>query len=472
MKKSLILFFVLAALALFSLPVALLLAQSQKENITVTEEVLSGNPDAAAGVTLVMPSHWDGHLLWDTEYTIGDAESTRSKFHFSAQGVSWGWEWEKSAELFFSDSEDIPDWDLDLARSIPEFIYPKIATALSRKIGEESVTETFRIGDFYDIYPVTFRINGCSVNYGFYRNACRHLTEFFRIPTGNELFEVTGWKSYMGEKYYFTGKKVENEDDVSIVNASAFGETGFYYTYCLQNPTNMECVERGQNRGIFFFPYMKKDGDFITVELEKVVNLCEFPSDTVPLQMKLDEREEFLFLAAREKEADCLLVYHLKEEPVLQEKILLSQTAHSGSFCHMQFVEGGILFTWNDNYFSFVAGENGEYRHFYSGFFPETFAGENMQNPFPRENACLFDGNRLVISAFEDWDHLSVQLLVCDGEGVLYNGRYQSSQDAGNDPRFTAGSIAPQGARIWAPRSAWSSNAKDQVIAPLELKIK
>lgn len=471
MKKNLTVFFILTVSALLSLSIAFILAQNQKEDIVVTQEVLSGNPEAAAGITLVMPTHWDGHLLWDTEYTIGDEKSTRSKFHFSPQSVSWGWEQERSAELFFGDSSSNPVNSPDYGRPLSEFVYPKIAQALIRKIDTGSVTEIFCIGDFYDIYPLAFRINGCSVDYGFYQNACGHLTNFFNIPTGEEQFEIKGWKSY-DHKYYFSGKKVANEQDVSIINASAFGETGFYYTYCLQNLQSMECVERGQNRGIFFFPYTKKSAYSISIDLTNVAKLCEFPENTIPLQMKLDEKEEILFLAARENGEDCLLVYNLKDEPALQQKIRLDQVAHSGGFCQIQLVDGGILLTWNDNYFSFVAGENGEYRKFYSGFFPETSVGETAQNPFPRENACLFDGSRLAISAYEDWEHLSLRLIVCDEKEMLYCGRYQSSQDVENTFRSQTGSIAPQGARIWAPRSAWSSNAEDQIIAPLELKIK
>lgn len=67
------------------------------------------------------------------------------------------------------------------------------------------------------------------------------------------------------------------------------------------------------------------------------------------------------------------------------------------SFCRFSFVDGGILLTWNDNNFSFVEKTEGRHTFWCSGRFPETmgqFGAEGVQNPFPRENTCLFDGKR------------------------------------------------------------------------------
>lgn len=140
---------------------------------------------------------------------------------------------------------------------------------------------------------------------------------------------------------------------------------------------------------------------------------------------------------------------------VLQEEISLmgipsSKMREVGSFCQTIFLDGGILFTWNDNNFSFVE------------------KAEGVQNPFPRENTCLFDGKRLVLAAFENWDDMAVRLVVHGRYGQLYCGRYLNSQDG---EYFEDGrGILPQGAGIWAPNSAWTMEAGDEIVTAIKFK--
>ena len=90
MKKSLIIAFIFTISALISIPFALLKVNAGKNKITITEEVLRGDPAIAAGITLRVRSHWNRHLLWETEYIVGSKESSQSKFTFSEKEVSWG----------------------------------------------------------------------------------------------------------------------------------------------------------------------------------------------------------------------------------------------------------------------------------------------------------------------------------------------------------------------------------------------
>lgn len=100
MKKSLVLYSILIGIALLSFPAALVMVDSGKERIVITEEVLSGDPEAAAGVILKIPVHYDRRLLWDTEYTIGSGRGAESVFSFSSRQVTWGWISERKAGLY------------------------------------------------------------------------------------------------------------------------------------------------------------------------------------------------------------------------------------------------------------------------------------------------------------------------------------------------------------------------------------
>ncbi len=470
MKKSLVLFFILSGLALLFLPAALVVANRGREDITVTQEVLSGNPDAAVGITLTTASHWDGHLLWNTEYTPTGTTPARSEFSFSGEGATWEWTREKSATLAFNASVDLLDTDAYSAWNAANFVFPKIAQQLMYRASEEEYSETVRIGDYYSTYPVVFRLTGISVDYGFYQDACNFMTGFFHIPTGDEKLKITIYQSAGSKERYFQGENVPDADNIVIASASAFGRDGIYYTYCLENPESGECVERGQNRGIFFFPFSEVSKYSVSLEWEKLENVCEFPPDMVPLKMHLNEDETYLYIVARQKGEYSLLVYSLDHGVVLQHQIALDRQEHSGSFCRMHFIENGILLTWDDNYFSFVAEENGEYRYWCSGIFPETPMDGEAQNPFPWENACAFDGKRLALAAFENWYGLSVYLAVYDEGGQIYCGHYHNSQDA--ERKISYGNkISPQGEALWSTRRTWLTRQANAMFQPIHLKL-
>ena len=63
MKRSLLLGLFFICTALFSVFLAIEKVDRGKEDIVIVQEVLAGDPEAAAGVTLRIPSHWDGHQI-------------------------------------------------------------------------------------------------------------------------------------------------------------------------------------------------------------------------------------------------------------------------------------------------------------------------------------------------------------------------------------------------------------------------
>ena len=112
------------------------------------------------------------------------------------------------------------------------------------------------------------------------------------------------------------------------------------------------------------------------MDLTQVKRLCDYPGSVIPLQMLIDDEEKILYLAVREREDYSLLVYQLEEKiPVLTQQIpvkrdrptvILPNTEENSdrpgqpSLCRMSLEDGGILMTWDDNSFSFIARENGQ----------------------------------------------------------------------------------------------------------------
>lgn len=503
MKRSLWVAFFCMGLAVLALSAAWVRINQEKDDIMITEEVLSGDPAAAAGVTLRIASHWDGHLLWDTEYVIGSGKGAESEFAFSARQVVWGKNPSKSAKMDFLYGSGFGTAltggpaQVDMG-GMP---YPEILQAVAERTGAgETHEETVTIKDYYEYYPVDFMLEGSSVEYeGDYSEGLAYLAELFRIPTGDDRMEITIEKSpaengpgmavgevAAGEPVFVRGEMVADGGNVLIADASAFGEGGCFYAFCLESAQTGRPSYRGENCGIFYLPFQESDG-WIQVDLMQMKKLCPLPEGTTPAAMLLEEERERLYLAVKEETDYHLLVYGLGSgTPVLEQRISLGressldsreasgdgiQSSDGGSLsadrepgmdasqpqlCAMTMEEGGILMTWSDNVFAFVTEEEGQCRLWCRGKFPDSedlySAASNDLDPgshyslFPWERECLFDGERLVLAALNGWECVDVLLTVYDRSGEIYSGLYRHSSETGD---LLYGSyhtgIAPQG---------------------------
>ncbi|MDE5892088.1 MAG: hypothetical protein K2H45_04080 [Acetatifactor sp.] len=483
MKKSLLFSLFILVLAVFSLPAALVTVDSGKEKILISEEVLSGDPMEAAGITLKIPSHWGRQLLWVTEYTIGSGKEAESRFYFSAKPVYWGaadenayaylrFEIGADFQAAYAENSTALNWNNDICSTI-------ISEVAERAEIGKGYTETIRIGDYSPYFPLSFEIEGHSVQYeGDYNEACDYLREYFHISSAEDKMEVTVELNGQGNVTNASARFIGSDENISIVNAAADdGEEGLYYVYCLENTETGEWADRDQNMGIFYFPYQEQESWWY-VDLTQVKKLCDYPGSVIPLQMLIDNEEKILYLAVREQEDYSLLVYQLEEKiPVLMQQIPVNRDGlpkilpnaeestdrpEQPSFCRMSLEDGGILMTWEDNAFSFIARENGQYRCWCSGVFPGA--------PFPKEQVCIFNGEKLILAAYESWDSTNVLLSVYDEQGQTYSGRYvHSGQEDVDMCYYSLRRIATQGNRPESPQYSASVGIKNEIVEPLEL---
>lgn len=495
MRKSLIVSWILAGITVVLFPLALWRVNEGKNRITVTEEVLWGNPAEAEGVTLELPSHWGGQLLWNTRYTIGSSEGARSEFAFSSAATGWGLpETETEAGIHFTLSAGFEVVYGDGAGSIVfDFDQTSYAPMVSRaaertKPGEER-TERMRIGDYIPYCPLTFQIEGHSVSYqGDYEKKQEYLTEFFHISTEEDKAEITVEKDGQGNIVSVRGQAVPDGEGVIIANAAADGGEGIYFCYCLENAETGEIADRGEERGIFYFPYEETENGFWNMDLQQVRKICDFPGDMIPVQMRIDREKGNLYLIVRKKEDYSLLIYRRTEEALafmqqipVGRNCLLSENPESkgvpgGSlpyaFCSLSVEDGGLLMTWKDNRFSFVAEEEGQYRLWCDGVFPAYGAqNESDSRPFPREQVCVFQGDRLVLAAYEGWRSMNVLLAVYDRQAQVYAGRYVHSGSGNEDVAYVVyEGTEPQGSRSGVSGRTRTRKTRNETVEPLRIE--
>lgn len=471
MKKTLISFFVAAGLIIFLLPAAFIAVEGKKDQVIITQEVLFGDPGAASGITLAIASHWNRHLLWNTEYTIGEEKTTKSKFTFSGKSILWGWERGTNANFYFGTAKSAIENGKNSSVACTESAFPEIANKVAYRTRDSKYSEIVSIAEYYEVYPLIFRTEGSMAKYHCDRGTTKYLSELFHISPAKDRLEVVVEKNSDGRPSLIQQRIVREDLPVFLVNLSAEAQDGIYYTYRLEAGNREENIDRGQNSGIFFIP-CRGEGEARQIELLEMKRSCEFLSDVVPLELKLNKSGDILYLSAKSKGGYSLFVYQLDGEVHLKQEICLENIRDTSNYCQMSLVDGGVLLTWNDNQFSFVEEEEGEYFWWCSGIFPQTMgelSEEGVQNPFPRENVLSFDGTRLVLAAFENWENMEIRLVVYNREGELYCGRYKNSQD---NMRLAADNrIEPQGVRLWAPNRAWSAGKDDPIVFPLSLTV-
>lgn len=480
MKKSLWVFGIVMLAGAVFLSFTIWTVDREKGKVTVRETVLFGEPEQAAGLKVEMGTHWDSRLLWETCYEPGRTEEADSRFSFSAKQVLW--EGKRRGFVYV----DIPssrgtagavngnsgkpaeqEIDLSLAPMAPLLK----AVADETAPGEER-TDVLAVRDYLERYPAmmsaaTGKIEDREIGSWGWQDGLEEILDL-RVPE-DAFAEVTIRKNAQGA---VTGYWYTLRGGYFLTGTSAFGTAGCFYGFRRESREDSGIVRDGADSYLYFLPYMggeKRPDDWMKgVDAERVVRVCALPAGTVPVELVLDEKEEYLYLAARDESRYYFLVYRVDGQSLtLQQQITILERqelpAGAESFwrgCRqMQVQEDGVLITWGGNLFVFLARQEGKaergslanvddmsaeadgkcsYRVWCSGVFPLGEIKEDSENEnswqrlaelsvFADENVFAFDGRRLALAAVDRWGDLSTRLLVyLDGQPV-YSGFYEYS---------------------------------------------
>ncbi len=441
MKKGLFIVAMCLIAMVVALPAAYAKINSEKESVRITEEVVSGDPLAAEGIKLNVATHWEGHMLWDTQYTIG-SEETISDFEFASDEVTW-----KSKE-----SENIHiDYVTNFGTAavagstrrhevyLENMWLSEITMAVAERTAPgETHTETVKIADYYEYYPITFYVSSGKrdVYYSYYKEE-ELFMELFHIKTSeDDMIEVSITKDRTG---IVTGLKCEEADysGWAADDAEAFAENGCYYTYACTDWNTGKYLECGENRGIFYMPY-EYDRYGISIAKDKIEKVCDLPERSIPVKMLLDEEGGMLYLLVKVEEDYYLYICELKGHvPVIKDVITVLESKERQTFSDMTIEEGGIFIKWHENIFAFISAADGEYKLWCQDIFP-VIEGETDKT-FLEEHALLYDGERLLLASFVNENSTNVQLAVYSEDGQEYCGIYHNSSELDDE-------IIPQGA--------------------------
>ena len=253
------------------------------------------------------------------------------------------------------------------------------------------------------------------------------MTEYFQFPIPeDESFQVTVRKDWDGEVVELNCHSAG--EGYYPVTVSALGDTGFYFSFYIEGKNKgFEQLKRefGGQYAVYWLPFEDKER-MSGADLEQMRAAAWLPEDALPVTMQYDRERRILYLLAAQREQYILLTYLVDEGELtlLQQLEILSIVDAAGKpaptedagntdfseFSKMSVQEDGILLTWRDNGFVFLAGDGEAYRFWCGGIFPAKEKGEGV-SAFPYEHAFAFDGTRLALAAFEDWGSLDSRLL-------------------------------------------------------------
>ena len=472
MKKALCIAIILLLAGPVAFTAAGLWVNAQKNDVAVTATTVYGDSEEAAGVQVRITSQWEGHLIWDTAYTVGSGVA-ESSFRFSSMGETW-----RSPGADTVDINFYMNWSTAITNG-PNGVkfdpdsYPLsrvLRSVMERTAPGEKRTETVRLKDFYDYYPLNVLFNNRTPNVYYSEDYLDvyysedysediSFTEFLRIPIGETVLEITMEKNQDGE---VADIKCSSLNEPLFANCAAFGRSGCYLTYYVDDWKNGKVGEPGENYGIYYFPYVEKkeNRSDLTIDPNQARLIYGLKPGIYTVEMGLNEAQGELYLVTKEEQEFYLSVFDTQGDDLsLKQKLMLRSVA--GEFgeegnpywAQLSVQDSGVLMIWRDGSFVFAARQGEEFINWGLEYHPSAReTNPTTQDPeaeiqgemahregdasvsydnltFPVENVWAFDGQRLAIASFVDWRSLSVDLTVYTEEGLAWYGVCEHSGD-------------------------------------------
>ena len=452
MKRMLIFLLVLLLAAAGILTAGAGYLTSTEDDITLTHNLIAGDPAAAEGVTLTLPAGDQGaQTCWETAVDLGTEElAPETAFTFYPGGKSWESTPQTYAEIYtgsvnFSMSSsggiDFSEYDGASAEDpgryyeVTMMVLPA-ADVAERTENGETRTETLRLADYYDYYPVTVELylpdqEGRSHVYAAWAD-CQALTDYFGLRVPEDLMvEVSVTKDELGQVYNVETNDADNQrfwfDCQTVVV-----EDGVCLAIAVMSEdmdVSKDLVACRDGFGLYFIPFsdeLKTDyeqGD-PAFDLEHVRMFCPLAPGSAPMLLSR-EAEGQVLLYAREDGALKLSVFDTDTWQCVQWETIFP-LGEEDAYSLLGSGDGFMVMSGPDNMFRMVEEADGVYTPALSGV---QDMGEGYVDEWWYNVECAYDGERLVISGITGNGNCSLWVQVYDETGLTYGARIDHSLD-------------------------------------------
>lgn len=451
MKRTLILLLALLLAAAGLLTAGAGYLTGTEDAIELTHTLIAGDPAAAEGITLTLPTgDQQGRMAWVTSVDLGaEALAPETEFTFYPNGRRLQAQAEPSVEIYTGSTSFgmSSSGGIDFAEytgqgeEAPGRPYESTMMVLpaadiaERTENGETRTETVRLSDYYDYYPIAVELylpdeKGNSRVYATWEE-CRALTDYFRMEVPEDLMvEVSVTKDEYGQ--------------VSNVESNDTGEQRFWFRcdtvvledgVCLSITVESEGVELPDvpvgcrdGFGLYFLPFseeLKTDyeqGDPV-FDLAHVRMFCPLARGSSPLLLAGEEGQ--LLLYAREDGALKLSVFDTDTWQCVQWESIFP-LGEEEYYSVLGSGDGFRVMARDDGFFRVVEEKDGVYAPALSGT-------QDTREGYVKEwwyaAACGYDGQRLVLSGITGSGDCSCWVQVYEAEGLAYGARIDHSLD-------------------------------------------
>lgn len=435
------------------------------DQVTVTQQILYGDPSAANGVQLLVRNQYADHLLWETGMTLGEENSLKTEFTFDNDTVDRFYSVSYTGVSLNELQSIFSFMDYDL----PEATQVRYADAIAYfKEAEASVPEgevksfTVDLAEYLDYYPLFGQIDLPGVTYVVsefdswheeYLEIGQKISDFFRIPM--DMPHVVEWtvdKTSPGSSY-----------------GAIFSDKDFYF-YARGTVTENACY--------FTFNGIRADGSLVDTSLipggygiyclpygEKGVDI-----DGLSMVYALDQSEEYegLFLSGDGKrlllftwQGDDLTVTVIDIATMTQvQKEVLWSRSENKSY-HLVTYAGYFLIEersgFNSDHYRVMVWEeqrDGTFAQTIDAPFDWALFPEGREvNPFDQyDNAVTYTDGKLAVVwhqtvrdalGYRSKESCDVYVAVFENDAMCYAGSYQWNLTMINEQDYYATGIEP-----------------------------
>lgn len=435
-------FCILAVLAALSVGLAVWAhgtVYAQREAVTAEQVVLQGDPAMVEGVSLEMQTAMDRHLFWETEITAGPEITCDTDYTYSAQerrSSSLHGSWGLRVDVM-GDSGPTREGDTEDLRGM-EKPYNDVASRCPA--GTENYTETVRLRDYYEVFPLyvqndffdllpaslednRFVIEGEPDTPELQLQAL--LRAYFPIPVPEDAtLEIVVDKNENGEISGYGGDALWLFDTCSVVR-----EGGVYFVLSSvpgERPMNTSQFPLGY--GVYFLPVELTPTETVdhqeasTIHFGDPVRVC--PVDpAVEYAYLYGEEEGAMYLFTQQQGTLSLTV--LDETGAAVQTFPVLEDLEEDRLSSVRFREGYLLAESIRDRFRVVETAGGTCRAALEGSLRAVWEEETL-SPGYGEPALDYDGVRLAYVG-EMSEGCACFLALYGPEGLEYLGTYALS---------------------------------------------
>ncbi len=419
----------------------------EKDNVTVTENIVYGDKTYAEGVTVSTTSRYGQKLQWKTEYTIGEIPLTKTDFNFYPFEIRYeDSEIRRKLSLYtiFNFSTTADDYYDNIYSGIKNAYKEMMKDAEPYVLQEKTIL----LSDYYDYYPLAVDVNfeNLHISYPFfYRSASEYeltiidsFNKFFRIPVidghmlsinaiADEDGNITQWgTSHTDEspdnfEVYLEGSITDDKCFLSFDNRTANGKT-----------VDVSNVPGGY--GIYCLPFTEADGS-VQFDFDNMRNVYPVDEKNSVYEIHLSDDNSHLYVMTRENNKCVLTVI---DTEAYDKKFSLEITNFEKGYSYISNVgENFILYTTYDeindkNYFTVVSiDESREYNNEFT--VPYDYIGDFAK----------WDGEFIYLADTVNYDDSNIQpcrfnFNVYNKDGLKFRGEYDLSLSTGFDGNFSS----------------------------------